>query len=75
MCSLRLFQLKLKDKQYKQKTSPKNYQTQIKIEEQQMLQAVTKRDLGAKQNLVHYQLFDCLGANFTSQPGNLFIVT
>ena len=29
--SLRLFNPNLKDKQYKQKTSPKNYQTHIKI--------------------------------------------
>ena len=36
-----------------------------RYEEQQMLQAVTKRDLREKQNLVHYQLFDCLVRNFT----------
>ena len=29
LCSLRLFKLKIKDKQYKQKTSPKSYKTTI----------------------------------------------
>ena len=31
LCSLRLFRLKLKDKQYKQKISPKSYKTEVKI--------------------------------------------